>query len=469
MNFAPPLPTPALPVGHPDRITGIDRLAYGTGFLAESLSKQTAQQMVSPFYNLCLGVNPTVLGLMLAAARLYESASDLLVGHLSDNARFRWGRRRPYMAVGTVCLAVFFVLLWLPSAGWSLAAIVAYFLLASVFYGTAHSVFSVPLASLGFELTPDYHERTRLMAVRSLLMPLASIFSVWAFALAQWPVFGGAVAGTRWVAAGIAVATLACGFWPVLALRERNLAQTAAQPHVSLRASLRSCARSRPNLLLCGAVFWLLIGAITAESLRLYVCIYYVCGGDMKAGAILTGLLGTAYQVVSLIVVPFITRWSIRVGKGRALEHCLALGAAGAALQWWCYDPRIPYLALVPNVVTGAGLAGMWLLSPSMLADICDHDALASGVRREGMFAAVWSWTLKIAVMLAALAGGIILDLSGFDMRQGAVQSPEALWRLRCVFSWLPVLSLGLSGWLVRRYPLDETTMRTVRAQLAER
>ena len=120
-------------------------------------------------------------------------------------------------------------------------------------------------------------------------------------------------------------------------------------------------------------------------------------------------------------------------------------------------------------MVTGAGLAGMWLLSPSMLADICDHDALASGVRREGMFAAVWSWTLKIAVMLAALAGGIILDLSGFDVRQGAVQSPEALWRLRCVFSWLPVLALGLSGWLVRRYPLDETTMRTVRAQLAER
>lgn len=104
-----------------------------------------------------------------------------------------------------------------------------------------------------------------------------------------------------------------------------------------------------------------------------------------------------------------------------------------------------------------------------MLADICDQDAVATGVRREGMFAAFWSGTMKLAATLAALLGGLFLDLSGFDTAGDATQAPAALWRLRFVLAWLPVSSLSLSWWLVRRFPLDEAAMRTVRAQLAGR
>lgn len=446
--------------GQPDRIPTIDRLSYGTGILADNLTKQTAQQMVVPFYNLYLGVNPALLGLMLATVRLCETGSDLLIGHLSDHSRSRLGRRRPFMAVGTVALAAFFFLLWWPAASWPPAGVVAFCFVALILHGAAHSVFSVPYASLGFELTADYHERTRLMAMQALLAPLASLLSVWAFALVQWPGFGGIEVGAWWLAGGIALATLACGLWPVWALRERRHVPTAPQSRANLRTSLRACSHCRPNLLLCGAVFSLLVGALTAEGLRLYVCIFHVCSGDKQTGAILTGLLGTAYQAASIIAVPFITRWSIRVGKSRALRHCLAIGAGGAALQWWAYDPRFPYLALVPNVVMGAGLAGMWLLAPSMLADIAGQDAAATGVRREGMFAAFWSGTMKLAVTLAVLLSGLFLDLSGFDAARGATQAPAALWRLHVVLAWLPAFTLSLSWWFIRRLARDEAALR---------
>ena len=441
----PPAPNPssALPPGHPDRVTWPDRLAYGTGTLAENLSKQTLQQMVNPFYNLCLGVSPTAIGVVLALARLYDAFADLFIGNASDNCHSRWGRRRPFLVVGTVALALTFLLLWLPAKGWSAGALLGYFLIASLLYWTALSLFAIPYYSLGFELTPDYHERTRLMAVRALIMPLASILSVWAFALAQWPGFGGAIAGTRWVTVGIIVATLVCGLWPAFVLRERFSERAQAQPPIKLGASIRACLHCRPNLLLCGSVFSLLTGVLTVDGLRLYVCIYYIYDGDAKAGAVLTGLLGTTYQVVSVVAVPLITRWSVRVGKGRALQHCLAIATVAAALQWWGYNRELPYLALVPNILMGVGLAGMWLLSPSMSADVCDYDELATGQRREGMFSAVWGWTLKIALSISALLSGVILDWSGFDVARGAAQDPGTLLWLRGLFAWGPVAALA--------------------------
>jgi glycoside/pentoside/hexuronide:cation symporter, GPH family len=55
-----------------------------------------------------------VLGFLLLAVRLFDAVTDPLLGYLTDNTRTPFGRRRPYIALGSLALAVSLYLLFNP-------------------------------------------------------------------------------------------------------------------------------------------------------------------------------------------------------------------------------------------------------------------------------------------------------------------------------------------------------------------
>ena len=67
--------------------------------------------------------------------------------------------------------------------------------------------------------------------------------------------------------------------------------------------------------------------------------------------------------------------------------------------------------ALVAMVIVGAPLAGVFLFPGPIIADLCDADAAATGLRREGMFYSVQSFMDKLTGACAPLLLGLILLL----------------------------------------------------------
>ncbi|MFA6286169.1 MAG: MFS transporter [Opitutaceae bacterium] len=83
-------------------------LLYAFGNIEGSLSNN--------FYNLlnvlmivALGMNPVLLGLILGAKTLYDSITDPVIAQITDHSRTRWGRRRPYILVGSVGRALLLI------------------------------------------------------------------------------------------------------------------------------------------------------------------------------------------------------------------------------------------------------------------------------------------------------------------------------------------------------------------------
>ena len=116
--------------------------------------------------NLGLGMNPALVGLLGALPRLTDAITDPLMGYISDNTRSRWGRRRPYIFCGAILVGIVFALLWQLPDNRSENYYFWYFLIGSFLFYLAYTVFVTPWVALGYELTPDYHERTRLMGFR---------------------------------------------------------------------------------------------------------------------------------------------------------------------------------------------------------------------------------------------------------------------------------------------------------------
>ncbi len=74
--------------------------AYGAGGIIPIALFNIAGILVGLMGNISLGLSAFWLGFILIVPRLWDALSDPIIGHLSDNTRTRWGRRRPYLLLG---------------------------------------------------------------------------------------------------------------------------------------------------------------------------------------------------------------------------------------------------------------------------------------------------------------------------------------------------------------------------------
>ena len=468
-----------------DRIPFSHKLIYGAGaFVNNMLAAAIGGMMI--VLNLGFGMNPAVVGLLGALPRLTDAITDPLVGFISDNTRSRWGRRRPYIFVGAIIAGLVFILLWQMPPGKTETWYFWYFLVGSFIFYLGYTIFATPWVALGYEMTPDYHERTRLMGVQNFIGQLVYLVSPWFLLFMQHErFFDDMTEGAAGLAIIIGLATICIGVIPAIFLRERYQAIAADAGHeAGARASTLAIVwrniklffkgflitlKSRPFLKLCLATFLVFNGFIMVAAFQFYVIIYYVTGGDTVEGARLAGYAGTLQSLSTFAVIVLVTWLGTRIGKRRAFFFAIGVSTVGFVLKWFCYNPEYPWLVLLPAPLIAFGLGGLFTLIPSMIADVVDADELETGERREGMYGSIFWWVVKLGMAAAIAAGGFLLQATGFDVDLGANQSERAITLLRAFDAFLPAAASLIAIWAIASFPLSEDAAYAVRKKLERR
>ncbi|MEZ5195200.1 MAG: MFS transporter [Bacteroidales bacterium] len=155
-----------------DRVPMGQKFAYGAGQLTINL--YPAALGVFMFY-LIYGfkMDPALAGLVAALPKLFDAIIDPIMGFITDNTRSRWGRRKPYILLGSMLTGLSFMVLWQLYPENSEVYNFIYFLSLSFVFFLSFTIYSTPFIGLGYEMTPDYNERTRLMAVGQFMGQLA--------------------------------------------------------------------------------------------------------------------------------------------------------------------------------------------------------------------------------------------------------------------------------------------------------
>lgn len=477
-----------------DRIPFLQKIAYGLGaFVNNTLAAAIGGMTI--VLNLALGMDPALVGLLGALPRLTDSLTDPLMGFLSDHTRSRWGRRRPYIFWGAIAAGIIYALLWQLPRDHSESFYFWYFLVGSVVFYLAYTVFATPWVALGFELTPDYHERTRLMGTQNFIGQLAYVVTPWfLWVMSNKDYFDDQLIGASWLAVAIGVTTIALGVLPAIFLRERLNPVAVAENQLATPSpadaltpaegaqrrrvgevmleffrGFLTTLRSRSFLKLCLATFLVFNGFMLVSSFQFYVIIYYVFGGDQERGAEYAGYAGTLGAISTFVVIAIVTALGTRVGKRRAFFVSTAISMVGYALKWFCYDPAQPFLLLVPAPLIAFGLGGLFTLMPSMISDVVDEDELQTHERREGMYGSIFWWVVKVGMAAALAGGGILLNLTGFDVELEGNQSESTLTWMRALDAFIPVLSSGIAIWSVASYPITEARAEATRAEIERR
>jgi len=464
-----------------DRIPAGQMFAYGLGAIANNLLGGAIGYM-SIVLNVGLGMNPALVGTLQAIPRFWDALADPVMGFVSDNTRSRYGRRRPYILVGAILVGLSFALMWQLPAGHSETFYFWVFLVSSIAFYTFYTVFAAPWVALGYEMTPDYHERTRLMAVMNFMGQFAWISLPWSYAImSNDRLFTDSVQGARVLAIVIGVVVAVCGVMPAIFCRERSEPREARQERKpaglqavgrNVREFLRGFAvtlKGREFLKLCGGTFFLFNGIMLIGAFGSYITIFYVCGGDAGLGATYMGLFGTISTVATLGSIALVTWVSKRLGKRTTFMLATSVTLVGSLLKWFCYDPLAPWKVLLPAPLTAVGMGALFTLMGSMIADVCDLDALQCGQRREGMFGAVYWWMVKLGMALAFGASGYLLNATGFDVELGGAQTARTFLLMRSLDVIVPAVTAAISILLVWSYGITEEKSLEIRQETEKR
>ncbi|MCK4926780.1 MFS transporter, partial [Candidatus Aerophobetes bacterium] len=104
-----------------NRLTLAQKLMYASGYMGIILINTTlmwAMYFYAPPGGSLTSLLPIKLfGLVMLGGRIFDALTDSLVGHWSDRARTRWGRRTPFIVFASLPLFISFVLIWAPPTG----------------------------------------------------------------------------------------------------------------------------------------------------------------------------------------------------------------------------------------------------------------------------------------------------------------------------------------------------------------
>ena len=427
----------------------VDGLAYAGPAIVLSMMTFALVVYIPAFYATEAGLSLASVGAAFFVARLWDAIIDPGIGHLSDNSRSRWGRRKPWIAAGVPLLLFGAWWLFAPGAG---QVSVLYLLITIFLFYIAWTAVQIPYLSWGAELSDDYAERSRIVGMREagtfVGVLVATGVPVIVFTSGD-PSIGEILELFLWMSLLILPAT---ALFMLVRLQERPRADLATP---TLQETLRALKRNRAFLRLTVACFLLWLGLHIYNAGVLLVIQFLL---ELPTSIFLR--LVFVQFAVGLAATPLIIWLANRWGKHKTL----GLTALLVSLS-------LPLLALIPIrdtfstiivfAVLGLTISPIWILPTSLVADAVDLGRVKGGGDQSGVYMAIYNLSMKLAL---AVSVGIALPLMqwlGFDPESGA-----GVDALSAITLFLPAAIWCVSAWLFFTYPLDQRRHAVVRRWL---
>jgi glycoside/pentoside/hexuronide:cation symporter, GPH family len=463
-----------------DKVPFGQKAAFGAGHLVNNLLPG-ALGVFAFFLLTAFGMDPFLAGLLGGLPRFFDAVTDPIMGYISDNTKSRFGRRRPYIFIGAILSGILFAVLWQLNPENSQMFNFWYFLIFSMIYLIGNTMFSTPLIGLGYEMTFDYNERTRLMGFSQTVGQVAWMVVPWFWVIIANPnLFETQAVGVRQLAIIVGAICAILGVLPAIFCKEVDQSNLSNRDDLSLKNLLQNVKNLFRNMKLivnnssfarlCGATFLVFNGFQMVASFSYFIIVFYMFRGDYGAAGSWPAWFSTISAVATaFLIIPTITWMAKKWGKKNAFIISTLISIVGYLLKWWGFNPENPWLIFMPIPMMVFGIGGLFTLMMSMTADVCDLDELNNGMpRKEGTFGAIYWWMVKLGQGLALVLGGLILKLIGFD-QNATIQSAETLTNLRLADILVPAFTAGLAIIVMWKYDLNEEKAREIKLELERR
>lgn len=441
------------------------------------------------FYTQVLGLSGSITGIALFISILWDGVSDPIVGTWSDRFRSRWGRRHPFMILGAFPLGLGFIALFSPPefvvASSTLLGI--WLLVCSLWIRTMLTLFAIPHLALVAEMTQNYHERSRLLGMRTgfmflmaLLLPAFSLYFLFTetggedgrFIVENYTIYGWISAGLVW---GLSIFTIR-GTWKYIG--NTQVAIEKMPTSKGLRGMWQDFMTTFQSVNFRNLLYYDVAASASygiAVALNIIIWTYY-WGIDAEETGLILGLSVVMAVPLALLTLKPISH---RLPKHRIVSLaviCMLIDVS------WMYPLRLLDLLPAnghPVIFWSLTLQNMLFMyffilritsAYSITADLTDEHEVRSGKRQEGGFNSVFAFTSKLGNATGPLFGGFALDMIGLKegMAPGEVDQTVLdglLWAIG--IGVVPLMLVAL--YYTTRFSMTEQQLLDIQNELALR
>ena len=451
------------------------KLLYGAGGMCDSIKAVASGLFLLFLYTTVRGLPGRFVGIAAGLGLIWDAVIDPYIGSRSDSTTGRFGRRHGWMVGGTIGMTISLFLLFSPPGALSQWALFAWLMGTSLILRTSQSAFTVPYFALGAALDPGYDGRTAVSAYRAAGRQLGAL-------IASGPMlvllFGsGLQSPGQQTAATFSTMALVLS----MCIAVSGAAATAGTWRYRQRAVLREDAVSRRRwrailgnrafVVLTASAALSFFSTILSAALGIYFLTYYA---QLDSGLVVTAF-GTAAYLGAIGGVAAWTAVARRIDKQHLCCGGLMMSGALSLATFWVAPPgglldviRIPLL-VIGSAAAGAAGTGLWVLSPSMLADVAEEHELRAGERRDGAIFGAFSAGLQLAAGLGVALAGFAVDYFAGVVPGTTRQAPVTVVRIGILTCIVPAVLSIVSACLILFYDLTRGRVALVKAALAER
>ncbi|MEV4515746.1 MFS transporter [Dactylosporangium sp. NPDC049525] len=395
-----------------------------------------------------LAVPPLLAGFVLLAPKVLDVVLHPWVGRLSDADLARRGHRRRLMLAGCA-LAVAFAAMFAVPGGLRGAPAGLWVAVAFIAGNLLFAAYQVPYLATPADLSIDYHERTRLMGFRMVVLTVGILLSGVAA-----PLIAGqddaTVGGYARMGLILGAAMLAAMLVGIAGVRRLTTAAPLSASSEGSRHGLLASLRDRQFRTLAAAYL-----AMSTTTHLVLAAVPYFAEYELGRPK-LTTVLVAAFVAPAILATPVWVVVARRIGKQRGLLVAQAAFVAGSLVLALGAAAGLP-LIVGAVAVLGVAFAAMQLLPFSMLPDVIAASG-PDGTTRAGGYTGVWTATEATGGALGPYVYAACLAIGGFAASaagEHTTQSPTALAAVRYGFALVPAVLMTVAVLLQRRYTLD--------------
>ena len=453
-----------------------NRYFFGLGTVGRDMLYSMVSMFLLWYLTEVLNLSDSVMLVMagvFTALRIFDALNDPIMGFLVDNTHTRFGKFKPWIAIGGIIGGIFTVLFFTDLGlrdTWYIVVFVIIYLLWDITYGANDIAYWSMLPSLSL----DQKEREKIGSFARICANIGMFACVVGILpLTKWisSQIGGdplatvdPMAKKAWFIFAVAVVLITWAFlcFTLFGVKE-NKAIVVKQDNTSLKEMFGVLFKNDQLLFTAISMALFMIGYCTTTSFGTYFFKYAFKNEAMYS--VFAGVLGVS-QLAALAVFPLFSKKHSRKQLYAAATVLVVLGYIV-----FFFAPMNMIVIGLAGVLIFVGQAFIQLLMLMFLSDTIEYGQLKLGKRNESITFSVQPFINKIGGALASGIVAVTLVISGIN-RAATPDDVTAggLLTMKLAMLILPLISI-VAGYIVyrRKFKIDKEMYDKIISELGER
>ncbi|NME36539.1 MULTISPECIES: MFS transporter [Fusobacterium] len=385
-------------------------------------------------------LTPTLLSIALAISRVVDMITDPTIGYLSDKINTRWGRRIPFIAIGSIPLGITTIAFFYPPISSQMSSFIYLSIVGSLFF-TFYTIVGAPYNALIPEIGNSMEERLGLSTWQSVFRLIyTAIAMVLPGVIIEKLGNGNSLVGIRYMVIIFSIISIIGGFITVFGVKEKDYSKGEVSK-ISFKETIDSIKSYKSFYYYLFGLLFFFIGFNTLRATMNYYVEDIMGYGKFQitiASAILFGMSALFFYPTNII--------SKKIGYRKVMLGCLGLLIIFTGMLFLIGKVIPPSSGFIIFALLGIPIAGgAFIFPPAMLSEISNKISEKTGNKIEGICFGIQGFFLKLAFMLSVLVLPHILALN----TQGNESVTKYGIYMTAIFS---LVSFIISGYFYYKY-----------------